>query len=168
VSLWALGQVKAEQAFPETVKYLSDTNEVVRIRATGVLGKLGDARAVPDLIKALDDPLWDVRYSAQGALIKIGKPSGQPMLAALPGSSNRARPYLIEALGKLGDWHIAKALRPYLHSENWLDRGTAVAAIAQIQTVWKRAEFRRMRRMEKNEFVRSRLMEAGSATETQK
>src|SRR5207244_1994202 len=104
--------------------------------------------------------LWDERYAAQTALTRMGKPATKPLLAALSKASDRARPYLIEALGCTGDWRTPVRLRPFLHSQNALDRGTAVAAIAQLKPAWSRAEFRQMRRGEKDEFVRSRLVEA--------
>lgn len=168
VSLWALGQVKAREAFLDALNYLNDTNEVVRIRATGTLGKLGDVRAVPKLIVALDDPLWDVRYSAQAALIKIGKPAVQPMLGALPKAGDRSRPYLIEALGKVGDWRTAKALRHYLSSASEIDRGTTVAAIATLNPSWTQAECKRLLKSETDTFVVSRLHDATQADHCQK
>ena len=54
-----------------------------------------------------------------------------------------ARPYLIEALGCTGDWRTAVRLRPFLHSQNALDRGTAVAAIAQLKPALEKASGQR-------------------------
>jgi len=157
IALWTLGELKARCILDEAPKYLDDSNESTRMRAAAALGKLGDARAVPVLIEKLDDELWNVRYVAQAALVRIGKPSVQPMLRALPKAPDRARPHLIEALGRVGDWRTANALRPYLRVEDSLVRGTTVAAIAQIKPRWWRSEQERLRRIEQDLFVRSRL-----------
>jgi HEAT repeat protein len=157
IALWSLGELKAPAVMEEAARYRDDPQESVRMRANAALGKLGDPRGIPQLIAALDDPLWNVRYVAQAALIKIGKPSLPPMLAALPNSADRARSYLIEAIGRVGDAKAANALRPNLRSNDWLVRGTAVAAIANLKPRWWEAERRRMLHTENQPFVLSRL-----------
>jgi HEAT repeat protein len=159
VALWALGELKDATCLNDALHYLGDPQESVRLRAAGVLGKLGDVRAVPRLIAALDDPLWDVRYAAEGALVKIGKPSVRPMFAALPKAGDRARAYLIEALGVVGDARAANSLRSYLKAGDPLVRGTTVRAIVQLKPAWWKVEKARLLKTEKDLFVRSRLAE---------
>lgn len=69
---WAaniLGELRAQRAFPVLVNGLSDSDDEVRAKAAGALGRLGDRRAVIYLLDhLLADPAPFVRARIAGAL----------------------------------------------------------------------------------------------------
>jgi HEAT repeat protein len=103
VALYTLGHIRAQEAFEPAMRALSSEQELVRLRATQALGKIGNKRAIPKLLAALNDEMWDVRYAAEDAVVGFGKSSIGPLRAAFAKASPRAQPYVLEALAKLGD-----------------------------------------------------------------
>ena len=102
VAFYTLGHLRAREAFVPAMKALESRHELVRLRAAQALGKIGDRRATSKLIEALDDDLWDVRYAAEDGLVAFGRSSIGPLRRAYAKASPRARPYILEALAKLG------------------------------------------------------------------
>jgi len=102
-AFYTLGHMRAAEAFSPAMEALDADQELVRLRATQALGRIGDRRATACLIRKLDDEVYTVRYAAVDALVAFGKPSISPLAAAYRDASDRARPHLLEALAKLGD-----------------------------------------------------------------
>jgi len=102
-AFYTLGHLRAREAFGPAVTALGSPQELVRLRAAQALGRMGDTRAIPKLIAALGDEMWDVRYAAEDALVALGKPSITPLRRACSKASPLARPYILEALAKLGE-----------------------------------------------------------------
>jgi HEAT repeat protein len=103
VAFYTLGHLRAHEAFAPAMKALDSPQELVRLRATQALGRIGDRHATPKLIEALGDELWDVRYAAEDGLVGLGKQSIGPLRRAFAKASPRAQPHILEALAKLGD-----------------------------------------------------------------
>ena len=102
-AFYALGHLRAREAFTPALTALNDQRELVRMRAAQALGRIANARAIPKLIAALNDEMWNVRYAAEDSLVTWGRPSIGPLRAAFAKAPARARPHVIEALVKLGD-----------------------------------------------------------------
>jgi len=76
--------------FKRLLRQLKNTDTVVRKRAAGGLGDLGDARAIPHLITALADQDPGVRYFVVGALSSLsGEAAGTGLINALQDSEFR-------------------------------------------------------------------------------
>jgi HEAT repeat protein len=103
MAFYTLGHLRAREAFGPAVTALGDPQELVRLRAAQALGRMGDKRAIPKLIDALGDEMWDVRYAAEDALVALGEPSITPLRRVCSKASPLARPYILEALAKLGE-----------------------------------------------------------------
>lgn len=118
VALYTLGHLRARQVFMPAVASLTDSNELVRLRAAQALGRIGDRRAIPALVAALGDELWTVRYAAEDALVALGRRSVPSLRAAYRDAPPRARPHIVEALAKLGDRRPLPGLRVLSHAGN--------------------------------------------------
>jgi len=103
VALYTLGHLHAREAFVPAVAALKSAREGDRLRAAQALGRIGDRRSIPNLVGALNDELWDVRYAAEDALVGFGKQSIAPLRGAFAKAGPRARPFIVEALARLGD-----------------------------------------------------------------
>ncbi len=108
VAFYTLGHLRAPEAFAPAMAALNQ-RELVRLRATQALGKIGQreaglaTRATPALLAKLDDEFYDVRYAAEDALVGFGQSSIGPLRRAFGKASSRARPHIIAALARLGD-----------------------------------------------------------------
>lgn len=122
VAFYTLGHLRAHEAFAPALKALDSHQELVRLRATQVLGRIGDRRATPKLIGALGDELWDVRYAAEDGLVNLGKQSVGPLRRAFAKASPRAQPHILEALAKLGDSHALAWARTFYKDSDPLVR----------------------------------------------
>ena len=108
VAFYTLGHLRAREAFAPAMQVQRTERELVRLRATQSLGRLGDKRAIPKLIIALDDEIYDVRYAAEDALVAFGKSSIGPLRSVYAKASPRARPHILEALARLKDRHALR------------------------------------------------------------
>jgi len=108
VAFYTLGHLRAREAFAPAMQVQRTERELVRLRATQALGRLGDKRAIPKLIIALDDEIYDVRYAAEDALVAFGKSSIGPLRSVYAKASPRARPHILEALARLKDRHALR------------------------------------------------------------
>lgn len=102
-AFYTLGHIRAAEAFAPALDAVDESRELVRLRATQALGKIGNPRAIPRLIHKLDDEVYDVRYAAQDGLVAFGKTAAGDLRRAYDRATPRARPHLLEALAKLGD-----------------------------------------------------------------
>ncbi|HVM60531.1 MAG TPA: HEAT repeat domain-containing protein [Verrucomicrobiae bacterium] len=102
-AFYTLGHLRAHEAFAPAMAALGSPQELVRLRATQALGRIGDRRATVKLIGMLNDELWDVRYAAEDGLVAFGRGSIGPLRKAYENASARARPHILEALAQLGD-----------------------------------------------------------------
>jgi HEAT repeat protein len=102
VAFYTLGHLRAREVFAPAMAALNE-RELVRLRATQALARIGDRRAIPALIAKLDDELYDVRYAAEDALVGFGKSSIGPLRRAFAKAGPRARPHIVAALARLGD-----------------------------------------------------------------
>jgi hypothetical protein len=91
------------QPVERLITALGDPDESVRLRATGLLGQLGETDAVEALIALLDDPALAGR--AAGALGNIGdRHAVEPLISLLEhGEAAHDRLAAIHALGQIGD-----------------------------------------------------------------
>jgi HEAT repeat protein len=86
------------------VRYRTDAELDVRLRALRCLGELGNAAAVPVLAKALEDPDPAVQYRAVGALKKVsGRDLGDDV--------NKWREWVADPEGSSAEWSIAETFR---------------------------------------------------------
>lgn len=131
VAFYTLGHLRAREAFKPALAALTDPKEGVRLRAAQALGRIGDRRATFKLIAALDDKLWDVRYAAEDALVAFGKSSIGPLRSAFAKASPRARPYIIEALAKLGDKRALTWVRSVYSKDDPLVRAAVEKQLAE-------------------------------------
>ena len=100
-----LGLAGGDQAITALILAVQNRNEdlIVRVRATLMLGKLGDPRAVLPLIKALDAPGMQTPLNAAQALGKLGDGRAIKPLLLLAGSDDeKLRSTALEALERLG------------------------------------------------------------------
>ncbi len=118
VAFYTLGHLRAREAFGPAMKVRPTERELVRLRATQALGRIGDKRAIPKLITALDDEIYDVRYAAEDALVAFGKSSIGPLRSASAKALPRARLHIIEAMARLKDPRaLTLAEREYRHDD---------------------------------------------------
>jgi HEAT repeat protein len=77
LSVWALGEIKEDEAIPLLVEFLNDKKSFVRSFAAIALGNLGEKAAtekvLDSLIEALKDKESFVRHSAAEALGRLGE-----------------------------------------------------------------------------------------------
>lgn len=86
------------------VRYRSDREIDVRLRALRELGQLGDKEAIPVLAKALEDPDPAVQYRAVAALKKVsGRDLGDDV--------NKWREWAADPAGSSAEWSIAEEFR---------------------------------------------------------
>ncbi len=128
---YTLGHLRAHEAFAPAMKALDSQQELVRLRATQALGKIGDRRATAKLIGMLDDELWDVRYAAEDGLVAFGRSSIGPLRAAYAKASPRAKAHLLEALAKLGDKHAVSWAREFYKKDDPLVRSAVEKQLAE-------------------------------------
>lgn len=131
VAFYTLGHLRAHEAFEPAMKALDSRQELVRLRATQALGRIGDARAISKLIPALGDEMWDVRYAAEDALVAFGNRSIGPLRGAWAKASPRARPHILEALAKLGDKHAVAWAQTLYKNDDPLARVAIEKQLAQ-------------------------------------
>jgi len=104
---WYLGEAGGEEAVPELIDTLKDSDMSVRRYAALALGEIGPAasEASPALAAALQDSNGDVRYAATGALGRIGPAASEAvpaLTAALKDSDVAVRRTAAESLGQIG------------------------------------------------------------------
>jgi HEAT repeat protein len=86
------------------VRYRSDREIDVRLRALRELGQLGDKEAIPVLAKALEDSDPAVQYRAVAALKKVsGRDLGDDV--------NKWREWAADPAGSSAEWSIAEEFR---------------------------------------------------------
>jgi len=129
VALYTIGHMRAAQAFQPAMEALDSDRELVRLRATQALGRIGDPGAIERLINKLDDDLYHVRYAAEDALVAFGKASIAPLAAAYGRASDRARPHLLEALARLGDERSLGWAREFYKNDNPLVRDAILGSL---------------------------------------
>ena len=129
-AFYTLGHLRATEAFDPAMAALDKSPELVRLRATQALGKIGDRRAIPALLRMLDDEIYDVRYAAEDALVNIGQPSRNPLRDAYRRATPRAQPHILEALAKLGDETALTLAREYYRDDDPLVRAAVLKSLA--------------------------------------
>ena len=83
-ALWALGEIRSEEAVGLLIKCLSDPDRLFRINAAHTLGRTGSKVAVVPLIQALYERDVSLRTVAAEALGKIGSSKAvAPLIATL-------------------------------------------------------------------------------------
>ena len=133
-AFYTLGHLRAAEAFRPALAALDESRELIRLRATQALGKIGDHRAVPDLLRKLDDDMYDVRYAAEDSLVGFGRPSLDPLRAAYRRATPRAQAHILEALAKLGDETAIKWAREYYRNDDPLVRDAVLKSLAVLLT----------------------------------
>ena len=133
-AFYTLGHLRAAEAFRPALAALDESRELIRLRATQALGKIGDYRAIPDLLRKLDDEMYDVRYAAEDALVGFGKPSLDPLRDAYRRATLRAQAHILEALARLGDETAMKWAREYYRKDDPLVRDAVLKTLAAALT----------------------------------
>ena len=133
-AFYTLGHLRAAEAFRPAMAALDEPRELVRLRATQALGKIGDRQAIPALLRMLDDGMYDVRYAAEDALINFGQPSRAPLRDAYRRATPRAQAHILEALAKLGDETALTWAREYYRSDDPLVRDAVLKSLTAALT----------------------------------
>ncbi|MDX2226426.1 MAG: hypothetical protein SFY92_04920 [Verrucomicrobiae bacterium] len=116
ICLYTLANQQAAEAIPVALAMTLDRREMVRLRATQVLGRTRAVPALPRLLTLLNDPAFQVRYAAEDALVSLGQVSLTPLRQNHGLLSPVARKHALEARARLGDatvlTHIAAVYGP--------------------------------------------------------
>ncbi len=100
----ALGKIGGPRVVDAVLQLIKDKNEDIRRAAIEILNQTKDERAIDRLIEATHDKDWWVSERAVDALAEIGSKRALPrLLEMLSKGSNKAKPIVVRALGKLGD-----------------------------------------------------------------
>ncbi|MEI6085841.1 MAG: HEAT repeat domain-containing protein, partial [Verrucomicrobiota bacterium] len=129
VAFYTLGHLRAAEAFAPAMIAVDESRELVRLRATQALGKIGNKRAIPRLIHKLDDEMYDVRYAAEYGLVAFGQLAVGDLRRAYERATPRARPHLIEALAKLGDERAVSLAQQFYRSDEPIIRAAVLQAL---------------------------------------
>ena len=128
-AFYTLGHMRATEAFRPALTALTEPRELVRLRATQLLGKIGNRRAIPDLLRMLNDEMYDVRYAAEDALVSFGKPSLDPLRDAYRRATPRAQAHILETLARLGDEIALTWAREYYRNDDPLVRDAVLKSL---------------------------------------
>jgi HEAT repeat protein len=79
-ALWALGNLGAKEAVPETLPLLKSEHEDLRKMAVYILGVIGNRSIAPKLYPLLEDSAADVRWNAALSLARLGDTAGADTL----------------------------------------------------------------------------------------
>lgn len=134
VAFYTLGHLRAPEAFAPAMDAVDESRELVRLRATQALGKIGDKRAIPRLIHKLDDEIYDVRYAAEEGLIAFGKTVTGDLRRAYERATSRAKPHLLEALAKLGDERALAFAREFYRDDEPIIRDAVLKSLTDNLT----------------------------------
>ena len=129
------------------MKALDDDDDVVRIRAVGILAEKSPdavAKRAPELLAVPNDPL---RFAVCAVLGKVGGPEVAPALIELvndPKESlnpNVLRISAVEALARCGDETAVEAIAPHAASGNYRNglTGRAILTLVEIAKRKKKA-----------------------------
>ena len=114
-AVWALGELRAGELWPEIVRQFDTPNVMLRCRVVEALGTIGLPEVVAHLIGCLADPHRAVRRKAVVALGRIGDPQASaPIVGCLADPYHRVRLAAIAALGHVGDAAAIVALTELL------------------------------------------------------
>ena len=133
-AFYTLGHLRAAEAFRPALAALDESRELIRLRATQALGKIGNRRAIPDLLRMLNDEMYDVRYAAEDALVGFGKPSLDPLRDAYRRATPRAQAHILEALTRLGDETALQWAREYYRNDDPLVRDAVLKSLTVALT----------------------------------
>jgi len=133
-AFYTLGHLRAAEAFRPALAALDEPRELVRLRATQALGKIGDPHAIPALLRKLDDEMYDVRYAAEDALVNFGPASLDALRSAYRRAPPRAQAHLLEALAKLGDQTALTWAREYYRTDDPLVRDAVLKSLTATLT----------------------------------
>lgn len=123
----------SELAVDPVFGLLNHESADVRVRATGVLGRLRHRGACERLIRGLTDKVIWVRIVSAQALGEIGDSRAAPALIdALRDRDQVVRAMAAEALGKLRDFAATMPLLNLLNDESDLVRVNALRALGRI------------------------------------
>jgi len=132
---------EGEKAFAAIRSALSDRSDVVRERAAGALGQIGDPAAVPDLIATLNGPVRDpardqyVRVAAVRALARLGGDDAINAIITTMKDGNAedwVRREAVDAAAATGDKRLAPALREAMRDRIPQIRSVAAHSYASV------------------------------------
>jgi len=123
---WAIGELtnmspgERDDAVPQLVTLLSDSDEWVRMAAARALGEVRNRTAVPKLIATLSDSQWRVRELAVWALseLKDGRAVAALCSVLLSDSRVEVRRGAAEALGEIANPDALPSLKQALNDPN--------------------------------------------------
>jgi hypothetical protein len=138
----ALGKLgnDSEQVITSLLSFLSDSDQLVRFRATSALGKLGNdsEQVITALFSLLDDSNQSVRLDAAVALSELGNNSEQVITSLLVALKSSSHWKAANALGEISKNKI-EIIMPTL--VDWLDlhyfypgKGSAIDLLKQLVT----------------------------------
>ena len=132
-SIYALGLIGDSRAIPVLLNALDDSHLSVRSAAVVALGRLRAKEAIPQLIqifKENSNPL--IPHEAVCALGEIGEPATSYLLNALSAADKETYPYIIQALGKVGDKRATDTIIAALAHPDKNVRQQSAAALGQL------------------------------------
>lgn len=123
-----------QDAIPELLEALNDSDIWVRISAASSLGDIGDPTAVPKLLESLQDENRDVQASSIRALGWIGDPSTLPILIERfhREDDSYIRSITVSALGRIEGTSVLPVLLQALNDDKWSVRKAAVEALGGL------------------------------------
>ena len=128
-----LGMVGDAQIVPTLITYLlQHPRRDARSAAAGALAAIRDPEAIPALIYAVTHDVEFVRMMAGPCLAQFGKEAVPALVETLETTSPFGNPYVMEALGKIGDPQAVPALEKKLLHSNQYVRMWAARALGEI------------------------------------
>ncbi|HZV13051.1 MAG TPA: HEAT repeat domain-containing protein, partial [Candidatus Kapabacteria bacterium] len=139
------------------VAAMSDTVELVRMRAMRSLGELKDDDAADEMIAGLKDRSQLVRNKASEALNLLGEDAKDDVLNSISDASGFQKEYMIELLGNYHkDRKVKKFLTMYLRDDDVATRRAALAAIEKLGDKGYVPNIKKTLKTEENESLRER------------
>ena len=133
-AFYTLGHMRATEAFRPALAALNEPRELIRLRATQLLGRIGNRRAIPDLLRMLNDEMYDVRYAAEDALVNFGPASHDAMRDDYRRAPPRAQAHILEVLARLGDATALTWAREFYRNDDPLVRDAVLKSLTAALT----------------------------------
>ncbi|HWZ64575.1 MAG TPA: HEAT repeat domain-containing protein [Steroidobacteraceae bacterium] len=130
----ALGKIGGPKVIDAVLQLVRDKDEDIRRAAIEILNQTKDERAIDSLIQATRDSDWWVSERAVDALAEIGNKRAVPRLIEMlhSGSTGKATPIVVRALGKLGDSNLVETLLPLVARPEREIRIEAIQALSKV------------------------------------
>jgi len=165
-AIGALRKISDKRAVGPLILLLKDGDHGIRSSAALALGEIGDKEAVEPLLALFKDELkveyFATRSYVASALGELGdKRALTPLREALKHeTSDWAKPFMQEALVRLGDDHEFASLIAGLKDKNNVVRGFSAALLGELRDSRAIMPLRNALKGEKGQFARKAMKEA--------